>query len=81
MDRMKTLKLALAPCLLLIALTTGLPAQEARPPAAIPSARHNLMPVPASLRLLNGRMKVGPSLPPTPELGQDESYPRASCRS
>ncbi|HZB43852.1 MAG TPA: family 20 glycosylhydrolase [Pyrinomonadaceae bacterium] len=123
---MKTLKLALAPCLLLIALTTSLPAQEARPPAAIPSARHNLMPVPASLRLLNGRMKVGSSFtvavqghsdarllagigravsrlesrtgmefarglaeipaaanlvvqcraagPPTPELGQDESY-------
>ena len=58
---MKTLSYALASALLLFAPAPNTPAQEARPPAAIQSPRHNLMPVPASLRLLGGRMKVEPS--------------------
>ena len=60
-ERMKTLMYALAPALLLLTLTPGFRAQESRPPAAIQSARHELMPVPASVRLLGGRMKVEPS--------------------
>jgi hexosaminidase len=58
---MKTLTCALVAALLLVTPAPNLPAQEARTAAAIPSPRHNLMPVPKSLRLLGGRMKVTPS--------------------
>ncbi|HJQ31304.1 MAG TPA: family 20 glycosylhydrolase [Pyrinomonadaceae bacterium] len=60
---MKTLTCALLPLLLLFSFTTSFSAQEARPAAAaaVPAPRHNLMPVPKSLRLLGGRMKVTPA--------------------
>jgi hexosaminidase len=61
MERMKPLKCALALCLLLPALAPELAAQESRAPAVSPASRHNLMPVPASLRLLGSRMKVEPT--------------------
>ncbi|HEV2864280.1 MAG TPA: family 20 glycosylhydrolase [Pyrinomonadaceae bacterium] len=49
----------LLPALLLLVSPLNLSAQEARP-AALP-ARHNLMPVPSSVRLLGARMKVEPT--------------------
>ncbi|HEX8351567.1 MAG TPA: family 20 glycosylhydrolase [Pyrinomonadaceae bacterium] len=60
---MKTLKRALVCCLFLLTLAPRFPAQEARPAAAaaIPSARHGLMPTPSSVRLLGARLKVEPS--------------------
>ncbi|HEV2765496.1 MAG TPA: family 20 glycosylhydrolase [Pyrinomonadaceae bacterium] len=61
MQRMKTLKHALLSALLLLATAPDFRAQETRPAPAVPSPRHNLMPVPASLRILGGRMKVEPT--------------------
>jgi hexosaminidase len=60
---MKTLTCALLPLLLLFTFATNFRAQEARAgaAAAVPAPRHNLMPVPKSLRLLGGRMKVTPA--------------------
>src|SRR5918997_1944599 len=49
----------LLPALLLLVSPLNLSAQEARP-AALP-ARHNLMPVPSSVRLLGARMKIEPT--------------------
>jgi hexosaminidase len=58
---MKTSTRALVGALLLVTLAPKFPAQDARPAVAVPSPRHNLIPVPKSLRLLGGRMKVTPA--------------------